>query len=113
HTVFGEVVKGMEVVDSIANVETSPGDKPKVPVVMNKVEIVRNDKEAKKFDVIQVMSNYFEEAKAAEAAFQKMKEDLLAEFAQQKEEAEETSTGLRIYSLIKGEGEQPKEGQQV
>jgi cyclophilin family peptidyl-prolyl cis-trans isomerase len=113
HTVFGEVVKGMDVVDSIANVETAPGDKPKVPVVMNKVEIVRNGKEAKKFDAIQIMSNYFEEAKAQEAAFKKMKEDLVAEFAQQKEEAEETPTGLRIYSLVKGEGEQPKEGQQV
>ncbi|MBO0322102.1 peptidylprolyl isomerase [Muricauda sp. CAU 1633] len=113
HTVFGEVVQGMDVVDTIANVETAQGDKPKVPVVMNKVEIVRNGKDAKKFDAIQVMSDYFEEAKLVEAAFQKMKEDFVAELAQQKEEAEETPTGLRIYSLIKGEGEQPVEGQQV
>ncbi|MER3376484.1 MAG: peptidylprolyl isomerase [Allomuricauda sp.] len=113
HTVFGEVVQGMDVVDSIANVETGQGDKPKVDVVMNKVEIVRNGKEARKFDAVQVMSAYFEEAKAEEAAFKKMKEDLVAEFAQQKEEAEETPTGLKIFTLVNGEGEQPAEGQQV
>ncbi|THV60329.1 peptidylprolyl isomerase [Flagellimonas alvinocaridis] len=113
HTVFGEVVSGMEVVDSIANVETDPRDRPTVPVVMNKVEIVRNGKEAKNFDANKIMGDYFEEEKVAEAAFQKMKEELIAEFAQQREAAEETPTGLRIYTVTEGEGEQPKEGQQV
>lgn len=113
HTVFGEVVMGIEVVDSIANVETGPQDKPSEDIVMNKVEIVRNGKVAKKFDAIQIMTDYFEEEKAIEAAFKKMKEDLVAEFAKQKEEAEEMSSGLRIYSLKKGDGEQPKIGQKV
>ncbi|MEZ4809132.1 MAG: peptidylprolyl isomerase [Allomuricauda sp.] len=113
HTVFGEVVSGMDVVDSIANVETGPGDKPKVDVVMNKVEIVRKGKEAKNFDAIKIMTDYFEEEKVAEAAFKKMMEDMVAEFAQQKEEAEETASGLKIYPFTKGDGEQPKIGQKV
>ncbi|WP_420319840.1 peptidylprolyl isomerase [Flagellimonas sp.] len=113
HTVFGEVVNGIEVVDTIANVKTLPGDKPEVDVVMNKVEIVRNGKEAKKFDAVQIMQDYFKEEEEAVAAFNKMKEDFVAELAKQKEEAEETDSGLRIYSLIKGEGEQPKVGQKV
>ncbi|NAY90472.1 peptidylprolyl isomerase [Muricauda sp. JGD-17] len=113
HTVFGEVVKGMEVVDTIANVETETRDKPKVDVVMKKVEIVRNGRAAKNFDAVQVLTDYFAEEEAAEAAFQKMKEELVAEFAQQKEEASETDTGLRIYSLVEGNGEQPKVGQKV
>lgn len=111
HTVFGEVVSGMDVVDSIANTETGPGDKPKVNVVMNKVEIVRKGKDAKNFDAIKVMTDYFEEEKLAEAAFKKMKEDLVAEFAQQREQAEETPSGLKIYSFTRGDGEQPKIGQ--
>lgn len=113
HTVFGEVVKGIEVVDSIANTETGPGDKPKVDVVMNKVAIVRNGKEAKKFDAVKVMSNYFEEAKAEEAAFKKMKEDWVAEFTAQMANAEETPSGLKIVKLKEGEGEQPKVGQKA
>lgn len=113
HTVFGEVINGMDVVDTIANVKTLPGDKPEVDVVMNKVEIVRNGKEAKKFDAVQIMQDYFVEEEAAVAAFKKMKEDFVAELAKQKEEAEETDSGLRIYTFKKGEGEQPKVGQKV
>ena len=41
HTVFGNVVKGMDVVDKIANLPVNPGDKPKEPVNMNKVSILR------------------------------------------------------------------------
>jgi peptidylprolyl isomerase len=39
HPVFGRVVKGMEVVDAIAQVETNPRDVPIEPVVVEKVEI--------------------------------------------------------------------------
>ncbi|MDC6367597.1 MULTISPECIES: peptidylprolyl isomerase [Flavobacteriaceae] len=113
HTVFGEVVSGMAIVDSIANVETLPGDKPKVDVVMKTVEIVRNGKDAKKFDAVKIMTAYFAEEEAAEAAHKKMIENLVAEFAQQKEEAEETPSGLRIYSLVEGNGDQPNVGQKV
>ena len=113
HTVFGEVVAGMDVVDTIANVETGAGDKPTTDVVMDHVEIVRNGKEARQFDAVQIMSDYFEEAKAAEEAFKKMKEDLAAQFTEQIDEAEETSSGLRILKLKEGDGEQPKVGQKV
>lgn len=113
HTVFGEVVKGLEIVDSIANVETVPRDKPKVDIVMNKVEIVRNGKAAKKFNAVQIMTDYFEEEKIAEAAFKKMMEDFAAELQEQNETAKETPSGLKIYSLVKGEGEEPKIGQKV
>lgn len=113
HTVFGEVVKGMDVVDSIANVETAIRDRPKTDVVMKHVEIVRNGRDAKKFDAVKVLSDYFEEEKQVEAQFTKMKEDLAAEFAEQMATAEETPSGLKILSLKKGDGEQPKIGQMV
>ncbi|MEM9649859.1 MAG: peptidylprolyl isomerase, partial [Bacteroidota bacterium] len=113
HTVFGEVIIGMDVVDTIANVKTLTGDKPEVDVIMNKVEIVRNGKEAKKFDAVQIMTDYFAEEEAAVAAFKKMVEDFASEFASQKESAEELPSGLRILKLKEGEGEQPKVGQKV
>ncbi len=113
HTVFGEVVIGLDIVDSIANVKTVPQDKPEVDVVMNKVEIIRNGKEAKKFDAIQIMSGYFEEEEKAIAALKKMKEDLVFEFQSQIDRAETTNSGLKILKVSEGSGEQPKIGQQV
>ncbi|SHJ40420.1 peptidylprolyl isomerase [Pseudozobellia thermophila] len=117
HAVFGEVVEGLDVVDSIANVETSqdPGakDRPVTDVVMNRVEIVRNGKEAKKFDAVQVMSDYFAEEEAKIAAFEKMKGDFVKVLSAEKEEAEELPSGLKMKTLKEGEGPKPKVGQRV
>lgn len=113
HTVFGKVVKGIEVVDTIANVKVLAANRPEVDVVMNKVEIIRNGKEAKKFNAAQIMSDYFEEEKAVTAAFEKMKTDLATEFKAQEAKADLTDSGLLILPTTKGDGEQPKIGQKV
>jgi len=113
HTVFGEVIEGMDVVDSIAVVQTADRDRPVEEVRMDKVIIVRNGKDARKFDAIEIMNQYFEEEKAAEEAFKQMKLDLQSEFLSQKEEASETDSGLRILKLKEGSGEQPTIGKNV
>lgn len=41
HTIFGEVVEGYDVVESIERVRTAPGDRPLEPIVINKVTILR------------------------------------------------------------------------
>jgi peptidyl-prolyl cis-trans isomerase A (cyclophilin A) len=40
HTIFGQVVKGQDVVDKIVNTPRGANDRPKTPVVMNSVKIV-------------------------------------------------------------------------
>ena len=40
HTIFGQVVKGMGVVDKIVNTPKGANDRPKTPMVMNSVKIV-------------------------------------------------------------------------
>ncbi|WP_040037364.1 peptidylprolyl isomerase [Bacillus thermotolerans] len=40
HTVFGQVVEGMDVVDEIAKTPTGPQDKPKEDVVIEKITVV-------------------------------------------------------------------------
>lgn len=39
HTVFGQVFKGLDVVDAIAAVETDDNDKPTTPVTINSIEV--------------------------------------------------------------------------
>ena len=41
HTIFGEVVEGQDVADKISNLPRDSNDRPKTPVVMNKVRIER------------------------------------------------------------------------
>lgn len=41
HTVFGQVVEGMDVVDSIASVETAEQDKPVEDVIIKKIEVLK------------------------------------------------------------------------
>lgn len=116
HTVFGEVAVGMDVVDSIANVKTALApqkDKPVEDVVMKTIEIIRNGRDAKNFDAVQVMTDYFAEEEAKIAAFEKMKTDFSAELAQQREQAKELPSGLKIMTLKEGQGEKPKIGQKV
>ncbi len=42
YTKFGKLIEGQDVVDAIAEVATSPGDKPLEPVVMERVYIEEN-----------------------------------------------------------------------
>lgn len=42
YTVFGEVIKGLEIIDKIASVKTLPGDRPEENVWM-KIRVVNND----------------------------------------------------------------------
>jgi peptidyl-prolyl cis-trans isomerase A (cyclophilin A) len=39
HTIFGEVVEGMDVVEAISAIETGPGDKPHEDVVVERVAV--------------------------------------------------------------------------
>lgn len=97
HSVFGKVIKGQEVVDSIGSVETAKADKPVEDVVINKVNIIRKGSAAKDFKAAEVFDAEF---KAIE---EKRKEALAAkerELDEASEGFEKTASGLR-YKITK------------
>lgn len=106
HTVFGHVISGQNVVDSIAQND-----------VMKAVNIIRKGKVAKKFDAAKIFDNHFaEEKKAAEekeARLAKVKEETLAHFAKHKSNAETLASGVQITFLTKGNNSKPEVGTKV
>lgn len=106
HTVFGHVVSGQDVVNAIAQND-----------VMQKVSIIREGKEAKKWDAVATFTAATEEVRKQEAAEKarvesaaKMSKDeykafLLAEVQKKYPNAQQTPSGL-VY-VIQNPGEGP------
>lgn len=104
HTVFGHVIEGQDVVDSIAQ-----GD------IMNKIEIIRVGEKAENFTADQ---NSFNELKStsAERALEAMKRANKAVIDQIKAdypEAKVSDSGIYYTIEEEGEGDKPNKGQTV
>lgn len=113
HTIFGEIVEGQDVVDAIGELETEkPGDKPVQDVIIQKVNIIKRGK---------VKVPYFTEEMAKIEKERKEKEERINKIAAEKAEelkairakADSLPSGVKIYFNHKGEGPQPKSGDQV
>lgn len=74
HSVFGELVKGIEVQDSISNVKTGPGNKPVEDVIITKLTIIRKGSDAKSFDAAKVFESQLPEVEAEIVPFRKRQE---------------------------------------
>ena len=117
HTVFGETVKGLEVIDAIANTKTVANDKPEKDIKINKITIIANGKDAKNFNAVKVFENYFKDiakreqeketkTKAAAAKF-------LEEVKTQESQAKALPSGVKMFTLVESKGKQPNHTQQV
>ena len=97
HTVFGKVIEGQVVVDSISQNDT-----------IFKVNIIRKGSKAKKFDAPKIFSNHFEEienlAKKAAEKTAIIIEETLKRFENHRARATKTDSGLRYFIFEKGDG---------
>jgi peptidyl-prolyl cis-trans isomerase A (cyclophilin A) len=106
HTVFGEVVEGIEVADSIEAYD-----------VIDKITIIRIGNAAKKFDAVKIFKNYYstvaKEIKESEEKAAKIIESKVKEITTLKATGTKTKSGL-IYQIIKkGTSKKPANGTQV
>ncbi len=99
HTVFGKVIKGQDIVDSIVQNDS----------IVN-VSIIRNGKKAEEFDAPAVFD-------AKQKEFVKKEQEKAEKFKKEIEklfpDATTTSSGLKYIILEKGNGEKPKKGNTV
>ncbi len=110
HTVFGEIVIGQAIVDSLGTVETTkPGDKPVDTVSISEVNIIRVGN-VKVASFNSEMETVEKKRKEIEERIQKIAVETAVSFATLREKAEETPSGLKIFFTEKGEGEKIDEG---
>jgi cyclophilin family peptidyl-prolyl cis-trans isomerase len=130
HAVFGELVLGLNVQDSISNVEVGGGNKPIEDVVITQLNIIRKGSEAKKFNAVKTFTEGLPkikeraEAAAAEATLKAEQEQRLKDekmkaaadaftpiMADYISKSKTLASGLKVYNLEKGTGAKPKTGQ--
>lgn len=112
HTVFGEIVLGQEVVDSIGSViTTKPDDKPETPIIIEQVNIINKGVTAPSFTA--EMDKIEKVKKEKEERIAKVSEATKAELERMMGEAQEYPSGLKIYWNHKGKAMKPAEGSQI
>ena len=117
HTVFGETVKGLEVIDAIANTKTVMNDKPEKDIKINKITIIANGKDAKSFNAVKVFEDYFKEINEREREKEAKTKAAAAKFLEevkvQEPQAKALPSGVKIFKLVDGKGKQPNHTHQV
>ena len=132
HSVFGEIVVGLDAADTISNLPVGQGNKPNEDVIIKEINIIRVGYEARKFDAVKTWETELplleekrvkveEDAKkeaedaqkASEAMFNEAAAELLLTLNDYKSKTTTSATGLMTYVITKGTGEKVKQGDNV
>ena len=117
HAVFGELVLGLEIQDSISNVKTASGNKPVHDVVIEELNIIRKGKNAKSFDAANIFINHFAEAERKEKEAAAKAEAIIiatkVKFNIQQSDAIILPSGLEYTITNKGTGNKLSERSKV
>ena len=109
YNIFGELVIGIDIQDSISNVKTASGNRPIQDVVIKELNIIRKGKDAKSFDAQSTFNNHFAEAERKEKEKQAKIEAILKaskeKFEKQQAQAITLPSGLQYIITEKGTGE--------
>ncbi|WP_124980451.1 peptidylprolyl isomerase [Nonlabens xiamenensis] len=124
YNVFGKVIEGLAVVDSIATTKTTR-DRPDSTKTMEKVTIIRKGKTAKNWDAVKTFNDAVEAAEAKREEERRLAEERSAqapaniaakeqELAELKAQATKLpNSEVMVYVKTKGEGGTPEDGSTV
>ena len=124
HTIFGQLVKGIGIQDSISNVKTGIANRPITDVVINELNIIRKGEAAQLFDAPKTWGNKdkiqeklkIDEERKMELELRRMdslaKLDIIKLEDYNKKSIKQKS-GLKIYVIKQGRGIKPKNGKIV
>ena len=114
HTIFGQVIQGEDVISKITDEQTSKEDsRPKNPVIIKKIEIIRVGKDAQKWDAPKVFDAFMKEQNAKAQKLESQKEKNLALMAEQEAKAVAQPSGIKILKLKEGNGRTPQIGANI
>ena len=114
HTIFGQVIQGEDVISKITDEQTSKEDsRPKNPVIIKKIEIIRVGKDAQKWDAPKVFDAFMKEQNAKAQKLESQKEKNLALMAEQEAKAVAQPSGIKILKLKEGNGVKPQIGADI
>ncbi|MAU30990.1 MAG: peptidylprolyl isomerase [Flavobacteriaceae bacterium] len=121
HTVFGYMVKGIEIQDTISNVETAVGNRPVNDVKINELNIIRVGSKAKDFDAVKTWSEmepklFITQQVEQEKKIKKM--DSLASLEKKvnrsyKSKSSKLNSGVKVHFIKKGKGIKPNNGDEI
>ena len=121
HTVFGHLVKGLEVRDAISDVETAIADRPVKDVVINELKIIRKGPKAKAFDALKTWNEmepklFIVQEEKKKAAIAKL--ESLAKIEKERnnnyrKKSKKLESGVEVYYINKGKGIKPVEGDEI
>jgi FKBP-type peptidyl-prolyl cis-trans isomerase len=113
HTIFGEIVIGQEVIDSLGTAPTTkPGDKPIDSVFIEKVSII-NSSNTKLSSFNEEMAKLDVAKKSEDERKAKIGLDVAVGLNELKANAETLASGVQIVFTNKGDGPKPAEGSQI
>ena len=117
HTVFGELVLGLDIQDTISNVKTNSADKPVEDVVIKELNILRKGSKAKTFNANMVFTKHFAEVERLEKEKKEKAEAIIKatneKFNKQRERATILASGLSYTITEKGTGEKLKQTDKI
>ena len=132
HTVFGQLVLGLDIQDSISNIKVGPRNRPIEDIVIEELNIIRQGFDARNFNAVKVWETELpkleerkkqreEEARKKAEEEQKIKAEkvetasaeILPILTDYKSKASTLASGLMMHYITKDNGVKPKQGQSV
>ena len=122
HSIFGQIVKGIHVQDSISNVEVMPGsNKPLEKIKIKSLNIIRIGSEARNFDAPKIWEKELpalekrrlDKENELKRKIEQNQKIALTKNNEYKTKSKSTNSGLLYYTLKAGNGKKPKKGENI